>query len=142
MSCKLCQNRKAALSPYHANGFHNHLGQLPDPTIEAIHRIRTDAGRLKKFGCQGLLALGLSDAHYVELVAVVSEIAALDTFNRGMGRPLQELPKPAEGRSYGNARQVPEGQSPGSRPCSHEIFPSTIIFRTAKNMSPSNYIWF
>ena len=97
MSCKLCRNRKAALSPYDTNGSHNHLRQLPDPAIEAIHRIRTDAGRLKESWYQGLLALGLSDAHYVELVAVVSAVAALDTFNRGMGRPLQELPKPVEG---------------------------------------------
>src|SRR5437016_634546 len=44
--CALCRRRKAALSPYGIVGEHDSLGQLPARTVEQIHRIVTDPGRL------------------------------------------------------------------------------------------------
>ena len=41
--CRLCQDRKAALSPYAVTGSHTAATNLPDILIDVIHRIRTDA---------------------------------------------------------------------------------------------------
>jgi hypothetical protein len=106
MSCQLCRDRKEALSPFSVSGVHDHLGELSEPAIEAIHRIRTDSGRLAENWYQGLVADGLSDGHYVELVAVVSTVASLDTFTRALGLPLRELPNPVEGEP---AHRHPDG---------------------------------
>lgn len=48
MTCRLCQDRVDALSPYSVDGAHDDLGHLSDGAVEAIHRIRTDNGRLTK----------------------------------------------------------------------------------------------
>ncbi len=41
---------------------------------------------------------GLSDAEYVEIVGLVSRIANIDLFARGIGVPLRPLPAPEPGR--------------------------------------------
>ena len=100
LTCELCQQRKAALSPHTVEGVHNSLGQalLSEAMIEVIHRIRTDPGRLTKAWYDGVRAgNGISDTHYVEIVGVVASTVAVDTFARGIGSTLLPLPEPIAG---------------------------------------------
>ncbi len=48
---------------------------------------------------------GLDALRYVELIGVVSQLTAVDTFHRAMGLDLEPLPKPAAGQP---TRQQPE----------------------------------
>lgn len=109
-SCALCATRKAALSPYAAPGDHDHAGILPDPVVEVVHRLATDAGRLKQSWLRTMLGDGLSEAQYVEIVGVVAMITALDTLDRALGLPLRALPAPQPGEPT-HAR--PRGAKPG-----------------------------
>jgi len=93
MTCALCHERKQALSPLHVAGTHSSTGRLSDAAIDAIHRIRTDAGRLTETWVQGLLDQGLTDGEYVEITGIVSTVAAVDTFDRAMGTGQRPLPK-------------------------------------------------
>ena len=103
MSCELCQQRKAALSPHTVEGVHDslgheHLEHLSETMIEIIHRIRTDPGRLTKAWYDGVCAdNGIGDTHYVEIVGVVASTVAIDTFARGIGSALLPLPEPVAG---------------------------------------------
>lgn len=125
MHCRLCRARKEALSPRHAQGDHDSLGVLSGAAIEAIHHIRTDAGRLTESWLQGLLARdlkdggqkdgglkdgGLKDGEYVEIISIVAAVAAVDTFDRAMGLPGRDLPSPAPGEP---TRRRPAGVKPG-----------------------------
>src|SRR5436305_1610110 len=44
--CGLCRARKGALSPAAVGGEHEAWAGLPALTVDVIHRVRTDAGRL------------------------------------------------------------------------------------------------
>jgi hypothetical protein len=110
MACSLCHARKNALSPNHVRGEHDSLECLSDPAIEAIHRIRTDAGRLTEHWCGDLQAQGLKDAEYVEIVGIVATVSAVDTFDRAMGFQQRMLPHPVDGQPN---RQRPVGARPG-----------------------------
>ena len=96
--CELCRRRKEALSPYTIDGTHDGGGVLPENVVEVIHRIRTDSGRLRKAWFDEVMASGLSDAAYVEIVGVVATATGLDTFDRAVGLPPRPLPtaKPGE----------------------------------------------
>jgi alkylhydroperoxidase family enzyme len=91
-ACELCQRRKAALSPYAAQGSHDRLGALPDVVVEIVHRIATDAGRLKRGWVNEMLAAGVSEEQYVEAVGVVALTTALDSFDLALGLDLRPLP--------------------------------------------------
>jgi hypothetical protein len=90
--CALCRARKQALSPYAVDGTHDTLGTLPPAAVEAVHRITTDAGRLTRKWLAGVLADGLAEEQYVEIVGVVAVITALDTFDLALGRSERALP--------------------------------------------------
>jgi hypothetical protein len=90
--CALCRQRKHALSPYTVAGNHSALGVLSAPVIDVVHRLATDAGRLTRKWLSATLDAGLSEEQYVEVVAVVAVIVALDTFDHSLGRPLRPLP--------------------------------------------------
>jgi hypothetical protein len=96
--CAFCRTRKAALSPYAVAGVHDHLGRLPLDAVEAIHRLRTDAGRITERWVRDITSRDLSEEAYVELVAVVAIVTALDTFDLALGRPLRDLPQPLAGK--------------------------------------------
>lgn len=96
-TCALCRARKAALSPYTVGGTHDGPGILTTPTIEAVHRITTDPGRLKREWFDALLAAGLGDAPYVELVGIVGTVVGTDSFCRALGVPPHPLPAPETG---------------------------------------------
>lgn len=49
LTCELCQQCQTALTPTAISGTHDHLGALPEPIIDVIHRVCTDAGLLRRF---------------------------------------------------------------------------------------------
>ncbi len=95
--CALCRQRAAALSPFAVEGTHDSTSTLPDNVVEAIHRIRTDSGRLTEAWLRETVASGLSEPDYVEIVGVVSIATALDTLAKGLGLPRPTLPEPVPG---------------------------------------------
>lgn len=96
-ACALCKRRKEALSPAAIAGAHDTLGKLPEAAVEAIHRIVTDPGRLSEAWFKRVIARGLEEEKYVELVSMVAHITAIDTFARGIDVPLAALPEPRPG---------------------------------------------
>lgn len=95
--CALCRRRKEALSPFSIEGEHDSLGRLPENWVEVIHRIVSDPGRLTRGWYERMLAAGIADTEYVEIVSIVAHVTAIDTFARGLGIPKQPLPPPREG---------------------------------------------
>jgi hypothetical protein len=108
--CSLCRLRKSALSPYGLNGSHDRATTLADPVIEAVHRVRTDPGRLTRTWYDGLLRAGLSDGQYVEAIGVIATVVAVDTFSRGLGIGPPPLPTPEAGAP---TRRRPKGAALG-----------------------------
>lgn len=104
--CRHCAARKEALSPSMVGGEHDSLGVLPAPAIEAIHRIRTDPGRLGESWYRGVIAQGLSEERYVELVSVLAVTVAVDAFRRAAGLAPSPLPQARAGEP---ARRRPAG---------------------------------
>jgi hypothetical protein len=110
-TCEFCQQRAGALSPLTVPGQHGVARpSLPMAAIEAIHRIRTDPGRLGETWFLHLRDAGLAEEAYVELVAVVAVTIAVDTFRRGAG--LAPLPLPAAEPGV-PSRHRPSGTKPG-----------------------------
>ena len=109
--CTLCRERKAALSPNAVSGSHNSLGQLPENVVEAIHRIRTDPARLSQAWFDRVIAGGIAETQYVELVAVVTLLAGVDYFARALGIALFPLPDPLAGEP---SRHRPASAKPGT----------------------------
>jgi hypothetical protein len=96
-SCLLCQERKAALSPYAIEGRHASLGALSECVVEVVHRLRTDSGRLRARWFAEALASGITDGEYVEVTALVASVTLLDSFARAVGAGIPLLPKPRAG---------------------------------------------
>ena len=95
--CVLCTARKTALSPHAVDGEHDQLTELPEPAVEAIHAIVSYSSRLTRSWYDSVLARGLSDGHYVELIGTVTALISTDEFCGGLGLPLHPLPEPGEG---------------------------------------------
>jgi len=110
-TCALCARRKEALSPSHADGEHDQASALPAAAVEAVHRVVTDPGRLSKPWFDELIATGLSEGHYVELIGVTVTVVSIDRFCRGLGAPLHPLPEPQSGEPsrYRPATAVSDG---------------------------------
>jgi hypothetical protein len=95
--CRLCAERKAALSPYAVAGEHVSRGELPANVVDVIHRITTDPGRLTRRWFDDLTGSGLTDGPYVEAVGIITTVVSIDSFCRGMGLAPHPLPEPAAG---------------------------------------------
>jgi hypothetical protein len=108
--CSLCRERKQALSPSMVDGEHDHAGPLSAPVVDVVHRIVTDASRLSKGWLEKLEADGLSDAHYVEIVGIVTSVVSIDGIHRALGLPPEPLPKPQAGHP---SHQRPASALPG-----------------------------
>ena len=108
--CELCRARKHVASAGMVSGTHDNATCLPALAIEAIHRIRTDSGRLGASWYQSLLSGGLADGQYVELLSIVAVVVAADTFRRAVGLPLLALPAASPGEPI---RRRPTGAQPG-----------------------------
>ena len=93
-ACRLCAQRKAAVSPFAVDGDHDGPDELHPDVIDAVHRIVTDPGRLTKSWYERMVAGdALDPERYVELVSVTVFVTALDVFARALG--LEPIPLPA-----------------------------------------------
>jgi len=108
--CALCRARKAALSPYGVDGAHDGTTSLDPVLVDVIHRVTTDAGRLRRRYVESAFADGLAEPHYVEAVGVIALVTALDTFDRALGNPERPLPAPVAGAP---SRARPPGEERG-----------------------------
>ena len=90
-ACRHCAKLKAALSPNIA-GDHDTLGVLSGAEVELIHRLVSDPGRLTEKWAQSVLARGLSEGAYVEIVGLVAMVMIMDTFAQALGLPEHALP--------------------------------------------------
>ena len=99
--CRLCQQRKAALSANAVSGEHDHAGMLPAAAVEAVHRLATDSGRLSKSWYEGLLSAEFTDGHYVEAVGIVVAMVSIDAVHESLGLPPETLPEPETGTATG-----------------------------------------
>lgn len=99
-SCKLCAERKAALSPYAVKGEHDcgSSGELTDVMIDMIHRCITDQARLTKTWFDSLPEQGLKVEEYVEILGTIVHLFSIDEWCRGVGLSLNELPEPIAGK--------------------------------------------
>jgi alkylhydroperoxidase family enzyme len=89
-TCARCARIKAALSP-------NVAGAHETAEIELIHRVTSDPGRLSEKWSQEVLARGLGEGEYVEIVGLVAMVMMLDSFTLAIGAPERPLPAPAAG---------------------------------------------
>ena len=95
--CAHCARIKAALSPNAVPGTHESLGVLSEAEVELVHRVTGDPGRLSEKWSQSVLARGLAEGEYVEIVGLVAMVMMMDTCMRALGMPEHELPAPAAG---------------------------------------------
>lgn len=100
-ACRLCQERKAALSPNAVDGAHGAHGSLSPAMVEVVHRVATDPGRLTRDWYRSVRADGLAETDYVEAVGVLAIVKAVDGFTRAMGLPPLPLPEPEAGDPVG-----------------------------------------
>jgi hypothetical protein len=94
--CRLCTGRTSALSPIAISGDHDDPGVLPPGVVDAIHRIRTDPGRLTRAWFDQISSQ-VGQAAYVEMVSVVNTSVIIDTLHSALDQPLPELPPSAAG---------------------------------------------
>ena len=114
--CDLCRRRKQSLSPYFVDGEHDRASDLPAPSaaptasaqegakqhlpeaaVDAVHRLVTDASRLKREWLDQAVAAGLSVESYVELLGTVVALVSIDSFCLALGLPEHPLPAPVAG---------------------------------------------
>lgn len=110
VNCRLCRERKEALSPSAVSGSHESLGELPENVVEVVHRIRTDPARLTRTWFGTVIGSGLTPERYVEIVSLVVHVVSVDTFARGIGISPLSLPGSAGGTP---TEKRPKGAKPG-----------------------------
>ena len=95
-TCAQCARIKAALSP-NVPGEHETTGKLGAAEVELIHRVVADPGRLSEKWSQDVLARGVSEGEYVEIVGLAAMVMMMDTFTRAIGAAERPLPTPVAG---------------------------------------------
>jgi hypothetical protein len=95
-ACELCEARRGSLSPEATPGEHGSSGLLDAASVEVIHRVVNDPGRLTRRWADAQIAT-VGDAAYAELVAVTAIIVAIDMYARSIGEPPPELCEPLDG---------------------------------------------
>lgn len=95
--CALCARIEAALSPNAVQGTHDTLGTLRPAEVELVHRVVNDPGRLSEAWSQSVLARGLSEGEYIEIVGLIGKVMILDTCMRALGLAERTLPAPVGG---------------------------------------------
>lgn len=106
-NCPLCQQRKAALSPFSIEGNHNNaLNNLPAVAIDAVHRLTTDPSRLTQAWLKQSESEGLSLEQYIELLGIVVAVICIDAFHKAVGIELEALPNPIAGEPSGKRPRV------------------------------------
>jgi hypothetical protein len=109
--CGFCQRRLQALSPSHVDGAHDTASNLSAAMVEVIHRVVTDPKRLTRKWFDGIMAQGLSEDEYVEIIGIVVCVFSIDEFCRAIGVPPHPLPEPVPGEPsrYRPANVVHDG---------------------------------
>jgi alkylhydroperoxidase family enzyme len=95
--CAHCAQIKDALSPNAVSGVHESLGVVSPAEVELIHRVVADPGRLSESWAQSVLAQGLAEGEYVEIVGIIGSVMMMDAFSRALGLPERRLPAPQAG---------------------------------------------
>jgi alkylhydroperoxidase family enzyme len=95
-TCAQCARIKAALSP-NIPGEHETTGKLGAAEVELIHRVVADPGRLTEKWSQEVLARGVSEGEYVEIVSLAAMVMMMDTFTRAIAAAEPPLPTPVAG---------------------------------------------
>jgi len=104
-ACALCEARRGTLSPDATGGDHKSADLLSAASVEVIHRVVNDPGRLTR-GWADVQIVALGDAVYAELVAVTAIIVAIDMYARSIGASPPALGEPVDGPP---ARERPAG---------------------------------
>lgn len=73
-----------------------HDGEIA-PAAAAARRIYEEPATITREWLAGLEADGLALTEYVEVLGIVSQLRAIDTFEFGVGRPTRPLPEPVAG---------------------------------------------
>lgn len=80
---------------------------LPDPAVAAAALLgRTPAASTEELITDWERA-GLDPSRYVELIGVVAQVTAVDTFHRAMGMDLEPLPDPVPGEPTAQLPDTP-----------------------------------
>jgi hypothetical protein len=96
--CGLCAERKAALSPYSVDGGHDPSDSiLREHTLDTIHRIASDPGRLAERWYKNLTDAGMRPEELVEITSIVGVVTIADTLARALSLPERPLPAAYEG---------------------------------------------
>jgi hypothetical protein len=90
--CSLCDTRVDSLSP-RSNGEHRESAVLSASVIEVVHAIVRDASRISKSWYQNLLAGGLTEGEYIEIVGTVVSMVSIDSFADAIGVAPRALPE-------------------------------------------------
>lgn len=102
------------------------LGDGDSAAARAARRIHDEPATITRDWLRELEADGLTPAQYVEVLGVVSQLRAIDTFEFAVGRPTRPLPTPVEGdptRETVDAAKLDGGWVPTVGPA----FPTTIL---------------
>jgi hypothetical protein len=83
---------------------------IPSAAAGAARTIYADITATSRAWVEGVLAGGLMMPAFVEVIGVVSRLAAVDEFTRALGRPLEPLPEPLPGAP---TREEPPSARPG-----------------------------
>lgn len=74
---------------------------LPERVRRMVHTVALRPATIRRDLATGFVGDGLTAAHYVELVGIVSRVVAIDTFHTVVGVPVPALPPPAPGAATG-----------------------------------------
>jgi hypothetical protein len=99
--CVLCGERKAALSPYSVNDQnHDSVTTLSAHTIDVIHRITTDPGRLSQHWYDAAISGGMRPEELVEITSILGVVTVADTLSRALSLPERALPPSLAGEPH------------------------------------------
>ena len=137
LSCALCVERKAALSPYAVDGVHDSNSALPPVIIDIVHRIASDPGRLSRRCYDDVIAAGVEPARYAETLGVVVRTINIEYFYKGVGIASPPLPTAVAGEPSG---RLPDGLQSGEAwlpmlPTRHAEFDNVPLPNVGRAMS-------
>ncbi len=96
--CGFCAERKAALSPYSVDGAHDPSDSIfREHTLDTIHRIASDPGRLAERWYKNLRDAGMRPEELVEITSIVGVVTIADTLARALSLSDRPLPPAHEG---------------------------------------------
>ena len=81
-------------------------GVLPPAVADATYRIARHAATLTQEWYEAQLELGIDPFAYVEMVAIICAVAAVDGFYRASGLPRPPLPETIDGEAHGRHPEV------------------------------------